>query len=72
MSYCRKNEESDVYMYATESDIVCQECKIISGKDDICCPNAYKALRHLLWHRREGHKVPQSAIDRLEGEIRGE
>ncbi len=31
-----------------------------------------EALEHLLEHAREGHEVPQSALERLRAEIRGE
>lgn len=77
MSYCRKNDKSDVHMYPIESGwIVCHECLFaqkMRGREfhEIWLRGAKRALAHLQRHIRENHKVPQSAIDMLIGEIEG-
>ena len=73
MSYCRNNgKDSDVYIVATCSP------------DDSCIPGWWccgckniedffltreKMIEHLLQHRKDGDKVPESALERLRREI---
>ena len=75
MSYCRWGEDSDVYMYGTRSEggvngICCQGCELLpEGETSTHFDNPGDALIHLYEHRKAGHKVPYSAIKRLQVEI---
>lgn len=75
MSYCRKNDESDVYLYKEEDEEgrlvwVCYECKMCNYNNAYMFPVG-QALLHLDYHRRYRDKVPQAAIDRLREEMKG-
>jgi len=67
VSYARRNEESDVYVYDTGEDINCQWC--ILGEDFFGDRSAM--IEHLRLHQAVGHKVPQAAFDRLLAELTG-
>jgi hypothetical protein len=69
MSYCRKNAESDVYLYPSSYSIVCCGCLFLSAKQDDIFGTEREAIDHLRMHIQAGHKVPQSAIDRLKEEM---
>lgn len=73
MSYCRFNENSDVYLYVTQEDDdrivwVCCNCCLREEPDGLFA-SPEEALAHLREHQAAGHKVPQAALDRLEMEI---
>lgn len=70
MSYCRKNSESDVYVYEGGSGLVCHECTLwgeVGFPDDLTRKEMWA---HLQGHIGHGDKVPAVAIDRLELEIK--
>ena len=66
MSYCRFCE-GDVYLFAdVAGGWSCCGCRLpLPHHFD----TRQETLDHLLYHRSEGHKVPQHAIDRLNREI---
>jgi len=79
MSYCRPHEESDLYVVPhCEGYITCYVCRLLSRKARSlkdCCPRFRKrtrVIKHLLAHRKAGHKVPDYAIKLLEEEIERE
>lgn len=77
MSYCRWGTDSDVYVYGTQfydkdrgriiDVILCCDCKLSSAADDYY-ETPGDMLAHLLEHRKLGHKVPESALERLREE----
>jgi len=76
MSYCRRHEEIDLYVVGNcDGYITCYACRLLSSKARSlkdCCPRFRKrsrVIKHLLMHRKAGHKVPDYAIDLLEREI---
>lgn len=88
MSYCRFGSESDLYVYHDGDDFVCCACRLEEPVDytsvtvtvDISylqLPDGrYKTvgdiLRHLYKHRELGDRVPKSAIQRLNKELKHE
>ena len=82
MSYCRKNGvDSDVYVIGTKLGWECLAYpnpengpSVIGVPMRVCGFSLTREgmLKHLLNHRAEGDKVPQSALDRLREEIAAE
>lgn len=68
MSYCRWGEDSDVYVYHSDG-YVCSSCKMAEGKD-IRLETPIQLLAHLVRHRKEGHLVPDAAIERLQRDVK--
>lgn len=76
MSYARKGEDSDVYVVGTGYGIECVNCflkpryKFGTGMCDMhlstVCQTPDHMLTHLAKHRSRGHKVPESAMKRLQ------
>ena len=72
MSYCRKAPDSDIYMFPMYDEsntlsIVCYECPLNHG-DSMLYDTPSEALAHLRHHQSVGHKVRESAIQRLQAE----
>ena len=69
MSYVRRSESSDVYLFHhVNGYITCCGCTILHSE----WPKFYKrsrAIRHLNYHIKLGDKVPQKAFDRLQEEM---
>jgi hypothetical protein len=70
MSYCRKGQDSDIYMFPMYDEsntlsIVCYECPLNHG-DSMLYDTPSEALAHLRHHQSVGHKVLESAITRLQ------
>jgi len=74
MSYCRFSTDSDIYLIATGDGRghprwECMVCLLApEGRGYVTATRA-AMYRHLLDHRKHGHKVPESALDRLAQEI---
>lgn len=66
MSYCRYGEDSDVYLIRSSAGY---ECMVSGGQTGFMVKTPEEALWKLLALRKDGLKVPQRAIDRLEREI---
>lgn len=66
MSYVRWSSHSDVYVFMnTFGDYVCCSCSLNGAADWVtACPGPMRS--HLLKHRKEGDKVPDFPIERLE------
>lgn len=65
MSYAKKGlDGSDVYVYATGYDWICQECPLV-GAGNVHCDSPSDMLRHLAAHQARGHHVPRAAFARL-------
>lgn len=70
MSYCRLDEDSDVYMYSHIGGFIeCCVCKI-SNRYSEKFDTSKDALDHLYEHIEAGHKVPEYALKRLREEIK--
>jgi hypothetical protein len=68
VSYARWGcEGSDVYVFATGDYFVCCDCRL-RDETDATCKDEAAMIEHLLAHRRAGHTVPESAIERLKQE----
>ena len=66
MSYCRRAEDSDVYIYQTPAGFFCAH----DEKDDVHILRSHTAL--IDWMRaaeERGLKVPASAFDRVRAEM---
>ncbi len=69
MAYCRRSEDSDVYMYATHNGTIeCSGCGL-QGVDGTVFIYRRDALAHLNLHLSWGHLVPQGATERLQSEV---
>ncbi len=74
MSYCRWGEDSDVYIYASSSELVCCACLLNGGTPSNHSAQDYKTrkfsemLIHLDQHTFAGHKVPKHVKERLADE----
>lgn len=62
MSYCRKGEDSDVYVIASGSGWVCY-CKPVFSTDYMV-----GLINHLRAHERRGERVPAKVYERLRAE----
>lgn len=83
MSYCRWGKDSDVYVYVTERVVkderetwwVCCMCTLyadtpaIDTPDTVFAPTLAALKQHLEQHREKGHKVPDSAFERIAREM---
>lgn len=72
MSYCRRSEGADAYLYGGDDGFTCSYCKLrteTTGDPDVHLPDRRAALAHLNEHIAAGHNIPDSAIDRLTLEI---
>lgn len=73
MSYCRRSEGSDAYLYGdSDYGFTCSYCKLLpdaAGDPNVHLPDRRAALAHLNEHIAAGHNIPISAIDRLTLEI---
>lgn len=67
MSYARKNQDSDVYVWSNGSEWICQECSLT--KHDWIVLTRVDMLLHLAAHQAVEHKVPEGAIARLKMEL---
>lgn len=61
MTYCRRGEDSDVYVVKSGDRWICF-CKLVKNEAE----RPEDMITHLLIHRSLLHKVPQQAIDRLQ------
>ena len=78
MSYCRKSEDSDVYVVSTGYGYECVNCllkpkyKLETGIINLhlstVCQTPDHMLIHLGIHQRKGHLVPERATKRLRTE----
>lgn len=79
MSYCRFNDESDVYVYSTKNptfsqgkgynDVwICCQC-LLNNEIDVKYQSILEMLTHLNKHKELNHKVPEKAINRLNDEL---
>jgi len=67
MSYCRWSDESDVYLYAhVAGGWECCGCFL---EEQTTMTTLQDVLDHLQAHRDAGHKVLESAFDRVRSEI---
>jgi hypothetical protein len=77
MSYCRKGDDSDVYVlrFGYPKDLYvcincCRKTKIfLAGPKDARAYGPEEMLKHLEYHIENGDKVPNTAIQRLKNEI---
>lgn len=75
MSYCRMDENSDVYCYASNDGgyhIHLREGKLHGGYSDFFCKDLYTLLGYFVVFKSKGIRVPKSAIDRVKQEIEDE
>lgn len=70
MAYCRKNEDSDIYVMPSDHGeiLVCLECELRDGIQHFRTRYRSEMLRHLLDHAKVGHDVPEEALHRLHEE----
>lgn len=74
MSYCRLTPDSDVYVYRSSAGYVCHDCTlsgrkfIIEATGEVILTTPAEMIAHLELHREAGDRVPQYAMDELEGE----
>lgn len=69
MSYCRKNNESDIYLYHNGDSFVCHGCILCGEHSDdepinVEMYSTAQLMRHAEAHHNAGHKVPLGAIAR--------
>ena len=70
MSYARWGEDSDVYMYHHVNGFIeCCGCDLEGGYS-VVLQTRTDAVKHLMKHKKEEHKVPRYTIKRLRGEIK--
>lgn len=65
MSYCRKTNDSDVYVYGSAIKLVCCNCSIMYDAD-VEFDKYSEMIAHLKRHESHGHKVPARCFDSLE------
>jgi len=71
MSYCSFGEDSDVSVFRdpkVKMAIWCDWCKLV-GPTGFIALSEKEMINHLLEHRKEGHKVPESTIQKLKEEV---
>lgn len=69
MSYCRKCDDSDVYIIKNVYGYMeCVSCDLISGKYGYKCATSKQMLSHVDDHFNNGDHVPKRAVDRLRKE----
>ena len=64
MSYCRWDEDSDVYVYLSDKGYICH----IKGGHDIVCKFPEEMADELVELRNNGFAVPDFAIESLREE----
>ena len=69
MSYCRRSDESDVYMVGTKDHLECLACEFFKKRYSPTFKRRSIAIFHLARHKAAGHKVLKGAVDRLWKEI---
>lgn len=70
MSYCRRSEQSDIYLYGDVGGYVCC-CVCILDVYDGASAKLYTysdAIAHVKEHIRVGHKVPDEVLEQLEAD----
>lgn len=67
MSYARFGE-GDVYVIGSGDGLECLNCSLMKGRIAFCA-TPQEMLRHLVEHKKLGHKVPSRALTRLHKEI---
>ena len=78
MSYCRKGNDSDLYVLSTGYGFECVSCLLRSKYEgynmhmSTVRKTRKQMLKHLSEHEAAGHKVPKRAITRLQNEIKNE
>ena len=78
MSYCRRGEDSDVYIVSTGYGYECVNCllkprynsavNMANSHLSTVCQTQDHMLIHIKKHQRAGHLVPERAIKRLQTE----
>ena len=72
MSYCRKDQFSDVYAYPhVDGYFVCCHCSMVHG-GNVHFDYRQKLLDHLFDHLKNNDKVPFAAVQRVYNEIQRE
>lgn len=66
MSYCRRGENSDVYVIRSGDHLVC-----FGHEPAFACFSEQDMIDHLFAHRTAGDVIPQRAFDRLSAERDG-
>ena len=64
MSYCRFEDNCDVYVYFNGEFLVCESCRIKNGKF-YATKRRSRMISHLEDHVSAGNKVPKEIIDRF-------
>jgi hypothetical protein len=69
MAYCRKGEDSDLYVWAgyehpAGTRYVCDDCPLHESVPYFCVTTVDALLEHFMEHQQAGHKVPADAITR--------
>jgi uncharacterized membrane-anchored protein len=72
--YCTKDSTSDIELYPmwNSSRIVCRECPLDKTVKYCYLNDATEALKHIVTHQEQGHKVPILAIHYLVKEAEGD
>ena len=66
MSYCRRNEKSDVYMYLNMAGMIeCSCCSLAQDGWNSELSSAREALLHVRKHVLAGDLVPNEVVDKL-------
>lgn len=71
MTYCNFSEDSDVSVFRdakVPQAIWCDWCSLVGPIGSIAL-SEQEMIDHLLEHRKAGHKVPESAIQKLKEEV---
>lgn len=74
MSYCRRGDDSDVYVFQWQGQpgILCFECLLCVNHEGHCedwrGQSPQEMIEHLGKHRASGHMVPNRAFKRLRAE----
>ena len=64
MAYARFGDNSDVYVYSTGADLICQRC-CLGPEFSFYAETTAAMIAHLEAHQAAGHKVPDDTIPRL-------
>ena len=65
MSYCRKGDDSDLYIIGTGDGFECLACPHLEHYESFRCKTVGEMYEHAIGHQHAQHKVPLDALDRL-------
>ncbi len=73
MAYCRFAHDSDAYIFEdTRGGLTCCGCRLGGRTTDFNCALRTEMLAHMDEHRKEGHRIPDDAIEELRADLAAE